>query len=99
MKSLGSDEERLEGQWLYDETERKVYSDEVCERIRYLVEQELERLASSPESGDWEILYRDPRDGRYWELTYPKSHMQGGGPQALYLLPAERASVKYQVDL
>jgi hypothetical protein len=41
--------------------------DTICRRIRSLTESALERVASS--SDGWSVLYRDPGDGRYWELT------------------------------
>lgn len=31
----------------------------------------------------WTTLYFDPRDSSYWELTYPQSHLHGGGPPQL----------------
>ena len=44
----------------------------------------MERLNAS--GGGWETLYRDPDDGRFWKLTFPKSYMHGGGPPALILV-------------
>ncbi len=32
---------------------------------------------------DGRILYIDNDDNRYWELTYPKVYMHGGGPPTL----------------
>jgi len=48
------------------------------------------------ESG-WETLYRDPRDLRLWELTYPQSEMHRGGPPMLrcLCLSLEEAKAKY----
>jgi hypothetical protein len=61
-----------------------------------LVTNRLERLARDP-SG-WDTLYLDPRDGRLWEHTYPKSHMHGGGPARLTIIAAQDALAKYGVS-
>lgn len=34
----------------------------------------MEKLGGT--SGGWETLYRDRRDGRFWELFYPYSEVQ-----------------------
>ena len=47
------------------------------------------------DTSGWDVLYRDPADGRYWELTYPQSHMHGGGPPRLTHLSFEQAKTKY----
>ena len=47
-------------------------------------------------SAGWETLYRDPRDGRLWELTYPQSEMHGGGPRRLHVLSRDEAAAKYE---
>ncbi|MEI6200518.1 MAG: Imm27 family immunity protein [Enhydrobacter sp.] len=50
-------------------------------------------------SGDgWDTLYRDTVDGRFWELTYPQSHMHGGGPPRLTMLHLAVAKAKYRLD-
>jgi hypothetical protein len=54
---------------------------EVQKRIYWLQTNYLEKLLSI--NGGWEILYIDPHDNRFWELTYPKSDMHGGGPPLL----------------
>ena len=68
-------------------------ADEICERINRLITVHLQKIASDP-SG-WESLYRDPNDGRYWELTYPQSEFQGGGPPQLKAMSSEEARQKY----
>jgi len=40
-------------------------------------------------------LYRDPDDGRLWELTWPQSDMHGGGPHRLSCLTIDAARMKY----
>ena len=93
---LKPDEEILTGRWLFDGQVTR--GDVVCERIARLTQHELQKLASSPQWGDWEILYVDPSDGRYWELTYPQGDLQGGGPPQLQVLSAAEARIKYRLD-
>jgi hypothetical protein len=59
-------------------------------RIRRLVETELQHIASSRDG--WDRLYRDALDGRFWELSYPKSEMHGGGPPLLRVVGASYAA-------
>ncbi|WP_425265694.1 Imm27 family immunity protein [Terrihabitans rhizophilus] len=33
--------------------------------------------------GGWRSLYQHRGTNRFWELTYPNSHMHGGGPRRL----------------
>jgi hypothetical protein len=71
----------------------RVVGDETCQRIRELITSHLKELGRDP-SG-WDALYLDPDDGRLWELTYPQSHLQGGGPQQLRYLTSDEAKKKY----
>jgi hypothetical protein len=64
-----------------------------CERIDRLIRGYLQTIASS-EAG-WSVLYKDPGDGRFWELTYPHSEMHGGRSPLLMWLSDERARAKY----
>jgi len=93
MNDLEPGESVLIGQWLVDGG--RVIGDETCERIDWLIHSRLERLAR--DSSGWETLYRDPRDGRLWELTYPQSHMHGGGPPDLRLISSDAATSKYGI--
>lgn len=91
--TLGPDETDLIGQWVKEGN--RVIGDPVEARIDRLIAHHLQKLAVSPEFGGWEILYRDPDDGRYWELTYPHGEMHGGGPKRLTNIPAMAAIAKY----
>jgi hypothetical protein len=71
--------------------------DEASLRITSLIETELQHLATSNDG--WEKLYRDPQDGRYWELTYIHSDMQCGGPRALVLADLRKALDKYGISI
>jgi len=93
MKDLQPDEMVLTGAWILDGS--TVVGDEVSRRIEWLVDSRLDQLATT----GWETLYRDPRDGRLWERTYPKSEMHGGGPPELRALSPEDASPRYRVVL
>jgi hypothetical protein len=93
MRKIESNETEIIGKWLYDGP--KVTGDSACLRIEDLTQNYLRELAANGE--DWSILYQDPDDGRYWEFTYPQSHMHGGGPPPLTLLSNEEAKAKYKI--
>ncbi|MBI5247110.1 MAG: hypothetical protein HY923_08005 [Elusimicrobia bacterium] len=91
MKKLQPDEIELVGEWLGRGAE--VHGNEACDRIEWLIADVLKYVGSDPDSGGWDKLYRDPSDGRYWLLTYPKSHMHGGGPPSLKHLSLTESEV------
>lgn len=88
---LAPEETILTGSWIFEDG--RMAEDSVSVRIRKLVAEHLCLVARSADG--WEKLYRDPTDGRYWELTYPHGAMQGGGPQALLVLSEDAAFKKY----
>ena len=88
---LGPDEERLDGAWL--DAADGASSDVVDRRIFWLVRHALHARAMT--NGGWDQLFVDPRDGRYWELTFPHGSLHGGGPRRLATLTAESARAKY----
>jgi hypothetical protein len=55
--------------------------DEAENRIWDLVRNHFVRAAER--DCGWTVLYRNPADGSFWELTLPKSDLQGGGPAKL----------------
>jgi hypothetical protein len=67
--------------------------DDVDRRIFLLVTRRLEHRGIA--AGGWEQLYRDPRDGRFWELTFPQGSLHGGGPRQLTRITGAAAQVKY----
>jgi hypothetical protein len=93
MNELQPNETVLTGQWLVENG--CVVADETCERIKWLIESRLELLAR--DSSGWETLYRDPRDDRFWERTYPHGRMHGGGPPELRVVPSDTAASKYGI--
>jgi hypothetical protein len=91
---LRSDEVELVGQWI--QRQGHVGGDQACERIEWLVAHCLERVAT--DTSGWETLFRDHNDGRFWERTYPRGEMHGGGPPTLRLLAPAIAARKYGVS-
>ena len=89
--SIRPDETEIVGSWAL--VNGKVIEDENCLRLRKLAAEELTALATS--NSGWEKLFRDPKDGRLWEWTHPKSEMHGGGPPSLRVISAEAARRKY----
>lgn len=62
-------------------------------RIDDLEKSELELVGST--DGGWARLYREKKDGRLWEHTYPHSEMHGGGPPRLAVISEEDAKRRY----
>lgn len=62
-------------------------------RIAALTASHLTLLASR--DGGWCRLYRDPGDGRLWELSYPRSEAHGGGPPVLRVLHPHEARARF----
>jgi len=65
----------------------RVLRDATSHRIDWLTGEYLEKIAST----NWETLFRDPEGGRYWERTYPRSEMHGGGPAKLTCISSQLA--------
>ena len=70
--------------------------DEVDQRIFWLVSRRLTLLTVA--DGGWRQLYRDPRDGRLWELSFPHGSLHGGGPRRLEAITSAVASAIYGVN-
>ena len=81
----------LAGSWI--DLGSRVVADEVTARIERLRSEVLELLGHTPDG--WSTLYRDPTDGRLWELTYLQSELHGGGPPHLAALDREVAEARY----
>jgi hypothetical protein len=93
--SLKPDENILDGSLI--DTAGPIKQEDACMRIVWLVEHVLEKVAAHPQRGDWECLYRDPADGRYWERTHPHEEMRGGGAPRLAVIPKDEAITKYKI--
>jgi immunity protein 27 of polymorphic toxin system len=88
---LAANETSLFGAW--KEKRDRIVADPTCERIEWLVGNHLVQLGA--DASGWDELYRDPDDGRLWELTWPQSEVHGGGPPRLTCVATEMARAKY----
>jgi hypothetical protein len=91
---LRPDEAELIGQWL--DIGSRIVADGVAARIRFLTEERLQKLAVSRDKRS--TLYRDPADGRLWELSYPYPEFNAGGPPRLCVIAPPAAMLKYGLD-
>ncbi len=66
------------GKWIFKEG--KVIGDENCKIIKLMIENDLIEFETS--DNGWTKRYKG-KDGTIWELTYPESHLHGGGPPKL----------------
>lgn len=92
---IGLNETEIIGSWVM--VDGRMTEDDASRRITSLITTNLKHVATTKDG--WEKLYQDRHDGRYWELTYPHSEMQGGGPQALLLASSEKVQEKYGISL
>jgi hypothetical protein len=90
-EKLGSAETDLVGSWIKGKD--GFVADPTERRIAWLTKHYLREIATGPNG--WDVLYRDPNDGRYWELTYPKSVVQRAGPMKLTSIAQENARRKF----
>jgi Immunity protein 27 len=91
---LRPDESLLRGQW--DDLHGEIKPDAVSLRIDSLVQSQLIRVAA--DVSGWDVLFRDPADGRLWELTYPHSASHGGGAPQLAVVDSRVAASKYRIS-
>lgn len=66
-------------------------------RIHDLTNNHLIKKATA--NGGWDILYQDPTDQRYWELTCPRGEYHGAGPLRLSYVSNQDAILKYDLEL
>lgn len=88
--NLQPEDTLIQGFWI--DLGSSVVPDYSWERIDYLTRECL-LLLHEHASGD--KLYRDPADGRLWELTHLHPDLAGGGPPLLKVLTTEQAATKY----
>jgi hypothetical protein len=88
---IGSNETAIVGSWIM--VDGHIQGDAACERIKRLTENCLEKLGT--DSTGWQTLFRDPEDGRLWELTYPQGDLHGGGPPAIRYMDSDQAREKF----
>ncbi|ORJ63467.1 Imm27 family immunity protein [Geothermobacter hydrogeniphilus] len=83
----------LHGLWI--DTGSRMEKDATWQRILWLVGNHLQLLAEV-EDGK---LYRDPTDGRLWELVKTRPELPDGGPPILRVMESARAEEIYGVSL
>ena len=93
FRDLAPHEAELHGRWHLPGDGRS--GDDVEQRIRWLVANRL--VAEANASDGWEWLFRDPSDGRLWELSFPEGSLHGSGPRRLAVIVPEAAKTKYDV--
>ncbi len=76
-----------------DDASHCVENDARDARIFWLVTERLEPIATA--NGGWEQLFRDPRDGRLWELSFPRGSLHGGGHRRLACITRKDAAAGY----
>lgn len=74
-------EEVIIGKWIFENG--KVIPDSNCLLIKSIIKNDLKEIETSEEG--WTKQYED-QNGKIWELTYPESHLHGGGPPKLTLM-------------
>jgi hypothetical protein len=89
--NIDPSEKVLTGKWI--QQGGRIVADSVSDRIFALTKSHLIEVGKN--SSGWNILYRDPGDGRLWELTYPQGDLHGGGPPHLNCITAADAGRKY----
>lgn len=89
---LAPGETELHGQWIA-RPDGRTEGDPVDERIRWLTINRLVALGTTSDGWDW--LFRDPRDGRLWELTFPQGSLHGSGPRRLAVVEPQLALARY----
>lgn len=93
MEKIRKSELEIKGNWVFENG--KIIEDEVSKRINYLKDNYLKKISVS--ASGWEILYQDPNDMRYWELTHLFSGEHGAGPPSLFFISKEEAVKKYSL--
>ena len=94
MLLIKPEETELQGFWI--DLGSKVTPDSHWERILQLSSEYMEMLATGGDGA--EKLYRDPADGRLWELV-PVDPRIPAGPPLLQVISQSRAKEKYSVKL
>lgn len=84
-KSISTEEKIITGKWLLHNN--KMIGDDNTKRIEWLIKNSLIHIKDI--SNGWESVYKDPNDMRIWKLTYPQSHLHGGGPPQLINISLE----------
>jgi hypothetical protein len=90
---LEPEEIELLGVWEW--RDGRIQGDATEKRISWLLTHALQRISFTADG--YEMCFRDPRDGRYWELTFPQPQGFGVGPQKLCVISKDHAVEKYKI--
>ncbi len=88
-----SGESVLQGLWI--DLGSRMEKDVAWQRIEWLVAEHFERLASA-DSG-LESLYRDPTDGRLWELFPVRPELGEKSPLQLAVIDPQVAAERFEI--
>jgi hypothetical protein len=88
---LKHEETELRGFWI--DLGSSMVPDASWDRIDYLTKESLELVETLADGAA--SLYRDPADGRLWELTKVAPQMKDGGPPRLTVIEAGEAAKKF----
>lgn len=69
------DADILEGHWVL--RHGQLVPDKICERINGMIQHQLDEIGH--DASGWFTLFRDKRDGQFWERSYPRAERHGGG--------------------
>ena len=90
---LTIEEKSLVGGWKREND--SVIADEVTLRIKWLIKNQLKKIAA--DKSGWDILYVNPDENQFWKFIYPQGEMQGGGPPSLIIISQDAAKLKYSI--
>lgn len=85
-------ETELQGFWI--DLGSAMVPDSTWERIKNLTDSSLILIKQGKEG---KTLYRDPADGRFWELIYSRPELKDGGPPLLKEIAADFALQIYDL--
>lgn len=88
---LTPSETMLVGKWLF--SRNAVVADDTSRRTDFLITHALIKVAV--DGSGWVVLYRDPQDSWYWELSYPDTGEHGGGAPELRCVNVEEVRRRY----
>ncbi|WP_200974468.1 Imm27 family immunity protein [Echinicola sp. 20G] len=71
-------EKEIIGKWVFKDG--KTVADANCHLIESMIKNDLKEFENSEDG--WTRRYKHA-NGSIWELTYPESHLHGGGPPKL----------------
>ena len=91
MSMIESNIFELTGKWII--MNGQIVADPTCQRIFDLIKNYL--VVISHDQSGWDTLYREPNELKLWELTYPQSELQSGGPPKLQRISVNEAKMKY----